>query len=682
MGHMRRAMVAIGAVTLLAVSLVGIASAQAPTSADPLVIELLSSGVISQSEPGAGDVANGTTLLKEGLRDADDQDAGTAVWQCTNAESVAWSTVRSISTWRQARTRRTVRSSPRVASKASPANRWRSRAVPAPTPMLVATRRSPRPTTDSPGAWSRRMNVTGTPEGPTRAPLLPGRRMCGMLVLGLVLVGMSGSSVIGSEVSEASEPHAARFLRLVTGDLLRLPDGLVPARATDVRFSPDRREIAYVGPDEDDPTGAKPRLRVVSIDGMERRALSPAESAPFHPAPADPAWSPDGRSIAYVDGEDLRIVDVRSGRDRRVKGVRGSRLWLPSFRPDGRAILYTRVARRGLHIELWTVPVRGGPPRRLMTDAAFGTWSPDGSRIAFRRFGRAVEPGSVWPYHASGLYVADADGGHVQPLRPGSGWMMAGIDWSPIRAEWSPDGTHLVFGKFRGRGYVRARAGRQEPQGHARGLRGVAVVVGRADAVPGEPDALLHPGPSSSSWSPVTRRSDERCQASDHDGCGPFTVPLAAPRRGVGRRRASANPGGARRRSAGRRRGRLAWRTRSPRRAGGRSRPPTTARGCAPCPSPGRCAARCDPRAGHPRGSAARSSRSDASPRRVDLPDVVEAEEAAQQGSIPDERVERGQERHLGVGHGLPSADLGLALLQPRQLAREHVPRAPHALRR
>jgi Tol biopolymer transport system component len=205
-----------------------------------------------------------------------------------------------------------------------------------------------------------------------------------------------------------------------------------------VRPSPDRRQLAYIA--RDDLVTALPRLWVVATDGSARRAISAPGSSV-----ADPAWSPDGRSIVYVDGKDLRLVDVRSGRDRRLAGVRGSRLWLPSIRPDGRTILYTRVARHGERLELWTIPVRGGSSRLLLRDAAYGTWAPDGEHIAFRRFERAVRAGSIWPYRWGGLYIMDGDGGDVRTLIEPSGWMMAPLDWSAVRPEWSPSGSRLVF---------------------------------------------------------------------------------------------------------------------------------------------------------------------------------------------------------------------------------------------
>jgi Tol biopolymer transport system component len=275
----------------------------------------------------------------------------------------------------------------------------------------------------------------------------------GLLALLAVLSASPATSLAATTDdadTDGASLHGARFIDLASGGRKTLPEGLVPVSARDLRFSPDRRRLAYVGPGPDDPAGSLARLWVVDVDGMSRRPLSPTGHLPD-----DPAWSPDSGSIAYIDDQGISIVHVDSGRVRRLRGVRGSRLWLPEFRPDGRAILYTRVADHGRRMELWTVPVRIGQPRRFLRDAAFGSWSPDGSTVAFRRFGRAVRDGSIWPYDYRGIHLADSKGGRVRTLIHRAGSMMAPIDWSPARLQWSPGGNRLVFGFPEQNGSVR-----------------------------------------------------------------------------------------------------------------------------------------------------------------------------------------------------------------------------------
>jgi hypothetical protein len=80
MGQRGRGIVA-GAAALLAIALLGVGvNGQEAVTSTPTVMDLVSAGV---SAEGGG-------LIKEGLLDADGNAVGSAVWDCTNAEGVAW----------------------------------------------------------------------------------------------------------------------------------------------------------------------------------------------------------------------------------------------------------------------------------------------------------------------------------------------------------------------------------------------------------------------------------------------------------------------------------------------------------------------------------------------------------------------------------------------------------------
>ena len=97
------------------------------------------------------------------------------------------------------------------------------------------------------------------------------------------------------------------------------------------------------------------------------------------------AYSPDSATIAYssdrsgaleiyVDGLAEGSVPTSLTRGTGHQGIQ------PAWSPDGRLIAYTELAGNGI----WIVPSRGGTARKITEFGAHPTWSPDGRRIAFQ----------------------------------------------------------------------------------------------------------------------------------------------------------------------------------------------------------------------------------------------------------------------------------------------------------
>lgn len=129
-------------------------------------------------------------------------------------------------------------------------------------------------------------------------------------------------------------------------------------------------------------------LAAVALYGTIFRPSAP-ELVAFATGPGkklDPAFSPDGRSVAYAwdtanhDRWNIFIQEIGSTTPRRVTNYAGDDC-SPVFSPDGRYIAFTRE-----HRDLMIVPAVGGPERRI-AGVENGTpmgldFTPDGKSIA------------------------------------------------------------------------------------------------------------------------------------------------------------------------------------------------------------------------------------------------------------------------------------------------------------
>src|SRR5271154_6263873 len=111
-------------------------------------------------------------------------------------------------------------------------------------------------------------------------------------------------------------------------------------------------------------------------------------------AERDPAWSPDGKWIAYFSdesGEYALHLSEQSGQGAVKKinlGNPPSYFYSPLWSPDSKKILYT-----DKRLNLWYVDVDKGTPVKVATDrfedptsALSATWSPDGKWLTYAKF--------------------------------------------------------------------------------------------------------------------------------------------------------------------------------------------------------------------------------------------------------------------------------------------------------
>lgn len=180
--------------------------------------------------------------------------------------------------------------------------------------------------------------------------------------------------------------------------------------------------------------GGRFTLRVADADGEGGQvALNSPEPI------ISPAWSADGRELAYVSFETQKAVvwaqEVASGRRRQIANFRGTNS-APAWAPDGQSLAVT-LSRDG-GSQIFVVGRDGGAPRRLTQSSAIDTepaFSPDGRTLFF---------------------VSDRGGGPQVYRMPVSGGAAERVTFTGgynISPAISPDGRMLAFVSRQGGGY-------------------------------------------------------------------------------------------------------------------------------------------------------------------------------------------------------------------------------------
>ena len=171
-----------------------------------------------------------------------------------------------------------------------------------------------------------------------------------------------------------------------------------------------------------------------------RSSLTPVQLTTSPGLEIDPAFSPEGRRLAFASDKggrfDLYVRSLAPGA-RDVLVTTGEEGGLqPTWSPDGEWIAYT-APDGGIEV----IPALGGVGRRLTTFGSRAAWSPDGTLVAFQE--------DYWPQTAvnvatalppSTLWIVPAAGG--EPRRLTDPGRPAGGHGAPV---WSPDGDRILF---------------------------------------------------------------------------------------------------------------------------------------------------------------------------------------------------------------------------------------------
>jgi serine/threonine protein kinase/Tol biopolymer transport system component len=210
-------------------------------------------------------------------------------------------------------------------------------------------------------------------------------------------------------------------------------------------WSPDGLHIVFTSPCQEQAIDSrgnylKAKLFIINFDGSRLAEIPSVKKGSF-----DPAWSPDGKRIAFtflsngsaqinvIDLSDNSITPItQSSTDTRMPDWSRQ----PAWSPDGKLILYTGHSRLNNALQIWVMSELGQNQTMLINRGPtywdfLPSWSPDGKTILFNETSGAQALGWLMIFDYQNRQTAQA------------------VHWRSgtvaTHGSFSPDGLWLIF---------------------------------------------------------------------------------------------------------------------------------------------------------------------------------------------------------------------------------------------